>query len=138
MAASTAAREAARKEGVVVSYPVQAGVKINKGTQVSVDNTGYLRPARSGTATDAFAGVAYEGVDNTLGAAGAVSIRVFKTGTFIFPKNAATAQTDLGQPFYAADDQTLTTTAANNQLTGYCEAILDAVNIRIRIDRAVQ
>ena len=138
MAASTAAREAARKDGIVVSYPVQAGVKINKGTLVSVDNTGYLRPARSGVATDAFAGVAYEGVDNTLGAAGAVSIRVFKTGTFIFPKGAATVQTDLGTAFYAADDPTLTATATNNQLAGYCEAILDAVNVRIRIDRAVQ
>ena len=135
---STQAREAARKEGVVVNYPVQAGVKINKGTQVSVDSTGYLRPARSGTATDAFVGVAYEGVDNTLGAAGAVSIRVFKTGTFIFAKGAATAPTDLAAPFYAADDQTLTATAASNQLTGYCEAIVDAVNLRIRIDRAVQ
>ena len=138
MAASTAAREAARKEGVVVSYPVQAGVKINKGTLVSVDNTGYLRPGRSGTATDAFAGVSYEGVDNTLGSAGAVSIRVYKTGTFIFAKGAATAPADLAAAFYIADDQTLTATAASNQLAGYCEAILDAVNVRIRINRAVQ
>ena len=138
MAASTASREASRKNGDVIAYPVQAGVKINKGTFVFLDNTGYARPGRSGVAGDVFIGVAYEAADNTFGAAGAISLRVDKTGSFVFPKGAATAQTDLGQPFYAADDQTLTTTAANNQLVGYACAIGDAVNLRIRIGRGVQ
>jgi len=138
MAASTIAREAARKEGDVVAYPVQAGVVINKGTLVFVDNTGFARPGRSGTAGDVFVGVAYEGASNASGAAGALLVRVFKRGTFVFPKGAATAPADLAAAFYAADDQTLTATAAGNQLVGYAVAVVDGVNLRVRIDRAVQ
>ncbi len=138
MAASTTSREASRKDGIVIAYPVQAGAVINKGTFVFVDSTGYARPGRSGVAGDVFVGVAYEAVSNALGAAGALLIRVFKTGSFVFPKSAATALTDLGQPFYAADDQTLTTTAAGNQLAGYVVGIVDAVNLRLSIGRGVQ
>ena len=71
MAASTASREASRKNGDVIAYPVQAGVVINKGTFVFLDNTGYARPGRSGVAGDVFIGVAYEAANNTFGAAGA-------------------------------------------------------------------
>ena len=138
MAASTQNREAGRKTGDIVSVPLQAAVKVNKGTLVNVDNTGYSRPARSGTATDVFAGVAYDGADNTLGAAGAINTRVYKSGTFLFPKSVATAQTDLGQKVYAADDQTVTLTATNNQFVGIVVQVVDAANVRVRIDQAAQ
>ncbi len=136
MAASTAPREAQRKDGLLQEYLVQAGVTINKGTLVSVDATGYARPARSGTATDIFVGVAYETVSNT-GAAGSVTCRVYKTGSYVFATSVATAQTNVGAAFYAADDETLTTTATSNQLVGYAIKVEDASDLRIRIDNAV-
>ena len=138
MAASITAREASRKTADVVATPVQTGIKINKGTLVSIDNTGFGRPARSGIATDVFAGVSYESADNTPGVAGAVRARIYKSGSFVFAKNAATAATDLGQKVYAADDQTLTLTATSNTFVGVVVSIVDAANLRIRIDQASQ
>lgn len=136
MAASTQPREASRKDGRLVAYPVLAGVTVNKGTLVSIDATGYLRPARSGTTTDIFAGVAFETANNATGTSGAVTCRVEKFGVYSFPKNAATAQTDLGQAFYAADDQDVTLTLTSNQLVGYCVGVIDANNLEIRINSA--
>ncbi len=137
MAASTAAREASRKLGDIQLYQMGI-VKINKGTLVSVRTDGYLYPARSGTATDVFVGVAYEGFDNSTGTAGANSIRVYKEGSYIFAAASATSQTNVGTAFYANDDQTVTATATSNQLVGYCTEVIDASDLRIRINRAVQ
>src|SRR5262249_1982980 len=57
------------------TYRVLANVHIYKGGLVGVDRaTGYARPLVLG---DAFAGVAYEEIDNTGGSNGAKSCRVF-------------------------------------------------------------
>lgn len=137
MSASTAAREARKKPGLLESYAMGA-VKINKGTLVSLRATdGFLYPARSGAATDQFVGVAYEGADNSAGMAGAVAIRVEKSGSYVVAKVSA-VQTDLGGAFYASDDQTVTATPTNNQLVGYACELIDGANLRVRIDRAVQ
>ena len=136
MAAATAPRDAQRKESDDVSFPMGA-VKIWKGTLVSVRADGYLYPARSGTATDVFKGVAEETIDNSGGAAGAKECRVRKTGSFVFAKTAAVIA-DVGIAFYASDDQTLTATAANNQLVGYAENLISSSLLRIRIDNAVK
>ena len=136
MAASTGPVNSQRKESDVVSMFMGA-VKINPGTLVSTRADGYLYPARAGTNTDVFAGVAYDGEDNSVGAAGAMRCRVFKTGTFVFPKTTATAQTDVGAYFYAADDSDVYSTSANNQKVGPCIEVIDGTNLRIRIDLAV-
>ncbi len=136
MAASTAPREALEKPGQIQYYNMGTGT-INKGTMVSLRTDGLAYPARSGTATDIFVGVAYETVTNPGSGSSPVPIRILKTGSYVFGTAAATAQTQIGQMFYAADDQTVTTTAANNQFVGYACEIVDSTDLRIRINRAV-
>lgn len=137
MAASTGPREAARKPGLRQSYKIGV-VKINKGTITFArvaDGFGY--PARTNAnTTDVFLGVAFETRDNSAGVAGAMSILVEKTGSYVFA--LATTQVSVGQPVYASDDQTLTLASSTSVvLVGYIEEIIDAANVRIRIDRAV-
>lgn len=143
MAASTGPREAQRKPGQIVAYKMGV-VRINKGTLVVAYNAdGYAYPARAGASTpgDNFLGVAYETVDNSAGPAGSQTIRVQKTGTYVFAYPSAT-QTLVGDPIYAADDQTLTSTATNgsnpNTMVGYVVGIEDANDVRVRIDTSVR
>jgi hypothetical protein len=137
MAASTAPREASKKPGFLQNYAL--GIcRVNKGTLVSLRTDGLLYPARAGTATDIFAGVAYETIDNSTGTAGGAFCRVEKSGSYIFNATSAVTQADVGQPYYAADDQTVTTVGTSNHLVGYAVEPTDSTDVRIRIDRAVQ
>ena len=137
MAAATTGRRSRRKAGKVTAYPLGAGVTIFGGTLVSLRNDGYAYPARSGTATDVFIGVAQKTVVNATGAAGDQTIVVDKEGEYVFTK-AAAVQADLAAPMYASDDSTLTATSANNQLVGYPVAVESGTELRIRIDNAAR
>src|SRR5689334_4250219 len=98
--AATAAREAAKKEGAIQNY-LMGAVKIWKGTLVSSrTGDGDAYPSRSGTSTDKFLGVAFESVDNSGGAAGDKSCRLYKEGSFVFSMTSP-AQTDIGAAVYA-------------------------------------
>lgn len=132
----TAEYDPITKMGEVVSYPMGAATTIYKGALVSVRSTGFAHPARSGTASDVFVGVAVETVANP-GAAGERRIRVLKRGTFVYT-GTGFSQASVGLAFYAADDNILTTTATNNQLVGYCVEFISSTLIRIRIDGAVR
>jgi len=125
------------KEGNLIAYPVGANVIIYKGALVSVRNNGYAYPARSGVSTDQFVGVAYETVNNSGGSDGAKVVRVLKRGTFVYNGTGFT-QASVGAAFYALDDNTLTTTATNNQLVGYGVEYISSTKLRIRIDNAVR
>lgn len=137
MPALTAPYDPLDKLGELVSYRVGANAVIYKGALVSVRNDGFAYPSRSGTSSDVFVGVAFESVDNTGGAAGAKSVRVLKRGTYVYNGSGFT-QASVGQAVYALDDNTLTTTATNNQLVGYVVEVLSATRARIRIDNAVR
>lgn len=126
------------KQGNLVSYKVGANTVIYKGALVSVRTAdGFAYPARSGTASDIFVGVAFETVNNAGGTGGAKTVRVVKEGTYVYSGTGLT-QTLVGVPVYAADDGSLTTTATNNQLVGYIVEVLSANQARIRIDNAVR
>ena len=84
-----------------------ANVKIPKGALVNINASGYATNA-SDTASETFAGVAYETVDNSGGSAGDIGIRVQTTGTFVFVDGGANgAQTDVGVGFHIVDNQTV-------------------------------
>ncbi len=75
MANLTANYDPADKPGELVGYAVKANNKIFGGSLVAIDDTsGYLTKAGD-TAGLTFAGVAYEGGDNTGGADGADILR---------------------------------------------------------------
>jgi len=135
MTATATAREAQRKDGQLIAYPM-AAVKIPKGALVNINSAGYAVNATD-TAGETFAGVAYETVDNSSGNAGDKSIRVETTGTFVFFDGGGNgAQTDVGVQFKIVDNQTVTDAATtNNLVAGVAVESISATKVRIRIDR---
>jgi hypothetical protein len=135
MTATTTAREAKRKDGRLISYPM-AAVKIPKGALVSISAAGYATNATD-AAGETFAGVAYETVDNSAGNAGDLSIRVETSGTFVFVDGGGNgAQTDVGVEFLVVDNQTVTDAATSHNLkAGIAVESISSTSVRIRIDR---
>ncbi len=139
MALTAAWKEADYQDGLIGTYKVAANTKIYQGAMVFVRNTdGYAYNARAGqSSTDIFVGVAVETVDNTGGAAGAKTIRVWKAGEFTFA-GSSLAQTNVGAAVYAVDENTITTTASTNVLVGYITEVISATRARVRITNAVR
>ena len=135
MTATTTAREAKRKDGKLISYPI-AAVKIPKGALVSINAAGYATNSTDASG-ETFAGVAYETVDNSAGSAGDLSIRVETSGTFVFVDGGGNgAQTDVGVEFKVVDNQTVTDASTTNNLkAGIAVESISATSVRIRIDR---
>ncbi|MBU2527672.1 MAG: hypothetical protein KKC03_13835 [Bacteroidetes bacterium] len=101
----------------IEAYEVAAGSRIYQGAQVMVVvGTGYA--VRAGdTAGGRFVGIAIEEADNTLGAAGAISVRVYRSGRFPITL-ASVAITDKGKAVYATDDNTVALTSTNLVVVG--------------------
>jgi len=132
MANLTAPRADERQEGILNNEKV-AAVKVYKGSLVSYNSSGYVKPAGD-TADEHFAGVAMESVDNSAGAAGAQEVRVWKEG--IFGVDAASAtQSWVGQDVFAVDDHTvaLAATTTNDVRVGKVVAVVSATNVRVKI-----
>lgn len=107
MAALTAEFDAPEVEGKFRSLALAAGVKILKGALVVLSG-GYAEPGVTGLGLIA-AGRAEETVDNTGGAAGALSVRVRK-GTFAWNAGAAgdaITAANIGQQAWIIDDNTV-------------------------------
>ncbi len=84
------------------SFEVLASEHIYKGALVGLDrSTGYVRNLEAG---DSFAGIAYEEIDNSGGANGDLSVRVYTQGDFILPVSGA-ARVLIGSPAWAADNE---------------------------------
>ncbi|MBC8138712.1 MAG: hypothetical protein H8F28_22760 [Fibrella sp.] len=139
MATLTANYDGERKDGDLVAYNIAAATKIYKGALVAVtDATGYLTNASDAAGTT-FAGIAFEGGDNSSGAAGGLGLRVEKTGTFILDFSGSTSQAIIGKKVYAVDNQTvaLAASTANDLYVGDVVALISGGKVRVRIDRAV-
>lgn len=95
------------------ALPVKANAHIYKGALLGLSD-GYARGLVAG---DAFAGIAYEEANNTGGADGAVSVRVYTGGDFEHTL-ASAARANNGAVVYASDDATLTLTASGNSPVG--------------------
>ena len=141
MSAASADRDGLRKDADLVAKNVAANTKIYNDTLVfNFGGTGNHGPARTGTATDLFAGVAQGGVDNSTGVAGAKKVRCKRTGSFAF--NIATTPTVAldGQPAYASDDSTVTATATGAIKVGtfiFDDQIAAAGLIRVDVSKGV-
>ena len=111
------------------SLQVAAGAHIYKGAFVGL-SSGYARPLVAG---DRFVGIAYEEMDNTGGAAGAQSVRLYTLGDFGHALSGA-AVTNIGSPVYASADNTLTFTSTSNSYVGYAVDVLATGEIILRLD----
>ncbi|GMV96715.1 MAG: hypothetical protein AMXMBFR83_10760 [Phycisphaerae bacterium] len=108
--------------------PVRNNVRIYKGAFVGLA-AGFARPLVAG---DLFAGVAYEEADNTGGADGAISVRVFTSGDFEHAL-ASAARSNNGTVVYASDDSTLTLTAGGNSNLGNQVDVVGTNKILVRL-----
>jgi len=105
------------------------------------DTDGYFRavPLTSSVnmaAGDIFGGIAAERQDVTASdtADGSVTVTVYRNGLWGFAKGNL-AQTDIGAPAYASDDDTISTTANNNLWVGVIEEV-DATYVWVNIEPA--
>lgn len=112
------------------SHAVAASVHVYKGGFVGLNTTGYARPLSAG---DRLLGLAYDEKDNSSGADGDVSVRVFTFGDFEHTLSGA-AVTDVGRPVFASDDTTLTFVADGNTYVGTVRDRPEANKIILRLD----
>lgn len=112
------------------TFQLAAGVHLFKGAFVGITSTGYARPL---TAGDAFAGIAYEEMDNSGGADGAVAARVYTAGDFGHALAGAVIG-DVGRPVFATADDTLTFTGAGNTCVGRVQDVIAGGEILLRLD----
>ncbi len=100
--------EIIEQEGKLLSVPVVASDIIYKGALVMINAAGFLAPAAPAAGSQLL-GIAYEQVDNSAGAAGAVSCRVITEGCFVL-KGTGFAQTNVGDQVFVTDDEIVTVT----------------------------
>ena len=106
--------------GFITKMPVAATETIYKGAFVELDAGGDLVAA--GVNTNQAFGIALEKADNSAGADAAISVSVL-CGAVISHAVASGGKTELGNPVYAIDDQTLTTVATGNNLVGWLVSV---------------
>jgi predicted RecA/RadA family phage recombinase len=136
MSRLTANYESKRQDGIIVSVPVKASTTIYKEGMLVDKGTGFAEPGTDGSGY-ILIGVAMEGCDNSAGADGAKTVRVWKTGVFEYTK-ASAAQTDLGTAVYVHDDQTVGASSTNSVLAGYVAKYVDSTHVGVRIDLAAK
>ena len=112
------------------SVAVKDGAHIYKGAFVGKNaSDDYARALVDG---DAFMGIAYEEADNTSGADGAISCRVYNVGDFELALSSAVVD-DIGSPVYASDDNVLTRTESGNSFIGKIVRIVNSGLVVVRI-----
>lgn len=130
MANLTASREDFRKDDELVAYPVAASSKIYKGSLVTVNSSGYVNRA---VGTDKrVVGVAYETADNSSGANGAITCRLWRRGAFQF-NCSGFAQSNVGDKVYVTDDNTVQTSATSTIQVGVVTEYLSATTVRVSL-----
>lgn len=112
------------------SYPVGAAKRVYSGGWVGLAATGYAQALVAG---DAVAGLAYEECDNSAGAAGAKSVRVYTQGDFGVTLAGATVAS-IGRPVFASADDALTFTANGNSFVGLVQDVPVSGEIILRLD----
>lgn len=137
MTALTASYDAKRKDGKLVAMPIVANAKVFKGALVVVATATGLAQAGADAAGTVFVGVAYETCDNTGGAAAAKTVRVLKTGDYVYAKTGAVL-TDIGKAALIVDDNTVSTAATTNSVAcGVVVGLTDSAHVTVRIDGKV-
>lgn len=112
------------------TFRVKGSTHLYKGGFVGVTAAGYARPLVAG---DVFVGLAYEEADNSAGADGAITTRVYTLSDIEHALSGA-AITDVGRPVFASADDTLTFVSAGNSYVGTVQDFVSSGNIILRID----
>lgn len=115
MAALTQDRNTLRRDGLQIEPPVAAGARIFTDALVAINAAG-LAVQGATSATLAGVGAALAPADNTLGADGALRVRVDRRPARFANSAAADAITlaDVGKDCFIVDDQTVAKTNGTN------------------------
>jgi hypothetical protein len=105
MAGLTKDRATPYRDGIEIDFPVAANTKIFAGSLVCANTSGYAVPAAD-TSGLKFLGMALEQMDNTGGANGAKTVRLRRSGNFLFDA-ASITQAMVGTSMYVVDDHTI-------------------------------
>lgn len=132
MANLTNVRDDQRQEGVLIDVDLDA-VKVFKGSNVNFGANGYGKKS-SDTASESFAGVAMETVDNSDGSAGDKYVRVWAEGVFSMNCSGASRAWE-GKDVYAVDDNlvALAATTTNDVRVGKVVKYVSATEVRVKI-----
>jgi len=141
---ASADRQYQRKEGELVNYKMIAADIIYKGTMVTTPvgeatNSGYAKPGTN-ELLSRFLGVSVEKMDNSAGAIGVKSVRVWTSGSFEFVFSGTATQADVGKRVYIVDDQTVAfegLTTAFMVEAGTIVEYISATVVRVEIGDAV-
>lgn len=109
---------------------VKGSTHVYKGAFVGLTAAGYARGLVAG---DGFAGLAYEEADNSAGADGAETVRVYTLGDFELTVTSV-AQTDVGRPVFASADDTLSFAGNANSFVGIVQDYVGTNTAVVRID----
>ena len=133
MSALTNDRNTVRKEGDYAAYQVKANAKIFAGSLVCIDSTGYAIPG-SDNAGLKFVGISRGYVDNTGGADGALSVEVWRRGSFELAASGMTSG-NIGDSIFVVDDQTvgLASTTTNDVPCGKISEYNSATSVYVSI-----
>lgn len=133
MANLTADREDLRQDGVLVALPLSA-VKVFKGSLLANNTAGYAAKAAD-TSGFTLAGIAHEQVDNSAGAAGDKTVRVYRTGIVELNFSGTATQADVGKVVYMVDDNTvgLAATTTNDVIVGRIVSFVTATKVRVEL-----
>lgn len=106
---------ASESPDALTRMPLIAATKVYQGSILGL-SANRARPLIAG---DTFLGISRGEVDNTGGAAGAVSVDVITRGQIVGATVAGAAATSLNAPVYASADDTLTLTSGSNTKIGF-------------------
>ena len=125
--------ELLEQEGKLLSLPVVASDIVYKGALVKINAAGYAAPAAPEAGSN-FAGVAYEKVDNSTGAAGDKEVRVVVERCFALA-GSVFSQADVGSKVYATDDGVITTTegTTSKQIVGTIVKFMSATEVLVKL-----
>lgn len=135
MSALTKDRNTVRRLGEYAVYPVKGGKVVFAGGMVCLGADGYALPAAD-IAGLKFAGVARGYVDNSGGADGALSVEVWRKGSFELACSGMTVA-NAGDAVYVLDDQTvgLAGAATNDVACGRASEVVSGSRVYVDIDR---
>ena len=109
---------------------VAGDAHVHKGALLGLTSGGYVRPLNAG---DLFVGLAYEEADNTGGADGDKSVRIYTLGDFGHALSGASIS-NIGDAVYASADDTLTFTSTSNSYVGRVIDVPTGGDIILRLD----
>jgi hypothetical protein len=141
MADLTHDRNTQRKDGELQHFQVAQGAEIFAGSLVELNSDGYAQPAGDDSSVT-FAGVADEHVDNSDGAAGDKTVKVWREHTWHF-ETVDPWSFDQGACngwVYASDDQTVAddSDVSNNLHVGVVEEVESDGSVWINIEPATR